>query len=239
VTPSLLGLLRQACIECRACPLRDGAVSEVTPVFGRRGDTSEVQIADPDPAAIRLVIVGEAPGPQENTVGRPFIGPAGDILASLLLQAGIDTGKVWITNAVACWPHEAGKSGRASTVSPSSACARRLPRTATSGRSSSVFPKAPVVLALGMSAAVATDTDVAGHSGNRLQPLLAFRPGEAAVQLSDIRVHDGMDGRKVLVTYHPSYLARRGFKAGERADAHEDAAVVLKAFLAARELARV
>jgi uracil-DNA glycosylase len=147
VTPSLLGLLRQACIECRACPLRDGAVSEVTPVFGRRGDTSEVQIADPDPAAIRLVIVGEAPGPQENTVGRPFIGPAGDILASLLLQAGIDTGKVWITNAVACWPHEAGKSGRASTVSPSPHALSVCPDRHL-GPQLDVFSEAPVVLAL-------------------------------------------------------------------------------------------
>jgi uracil-DNA glycosylase family 4 len=237
VTPSPLGLLRQACIECRACPLRDGAVSEVTPVFGRRGDTSEVQIADPDPAAIRLVIVGEAPGPQENTVGRPFIGPAGDILASLLQQAGIDTGKVWITNAVACWPHEAGKSGRALTVSPPpqalEVCLRRhmWPQIGA-------FPEARVILALGMTAAVATVRTWPAGAANRLQPLLAFRPGEAAVQLSDIRVHDGLDGSKVLVTYHPSYLARRGYKAGERADAHEDAAVVLKAFTAARALAR-
>jgi uracil-DNA glycosylase len=61
---------------------------------------------------------------------------------------------------------------------------------------------------------------------------------EVTRTLSDIRVHDGAAGRKVLVTYHPSYLARRGYKAGERADAHEDAAVVLKAFTAARELAR-
>jgi uracil-DNA glycosylase family 4 len=172
VTPSLLGLLRQACIECRACPLRDGAVSEVTPVFGRRGDTSEVQIADPDPAAIRLVIVGEAPGPQENTVGRPFIGPAGDILASLLLQAGIDTGKVWITNAVACWPHEAGKSGRASTVSPSPHALSVCPDRHL-GPQLDVFSKAPVVLALGMSAAVATIAMWPSHSGRGLQPVLA------------------------------------------------------------------
>jgi len=235
--PSPLGLLRQACIECRACPLRDGAVSEVTPVFGRRGDTSEAQIADPDPAAIRLVIVGEAPGPQENTVGRPFIGPAGDILASLLQQAGIDTGKVWITNAVACWPHEAGKSGRASTVSPSPHALSVCPDRHL-GPQLDVFSKAPVVLALGMSAAVATIAMWPSHSGRGLQPVLAFRPGEVTRTLSDIRVHDGADGRKVLVTYHPSYLARRGYKAGERADAHEDAAVVLKAFTAARALAR-
>ena len=44
-------------------------------------------------------------------------------------------------------------------------------------------------------------------------------------------------GRKVLVTYHPSYLARRGFKAGERGDAHEDADVVLRALVAAGQLA--
>lgn len=229
--PSPLGLLRQACIECRACPLREGAVAEVTPVFGRRGDTQELQIADPDPAEVKLVIVGEAPGPQENTVGRPFIGPAGQILESLIREARIDTGKVWITNAVACWPHEAGKSGRASTVSPKASeiavCSGRH-----LGPLLDAFPEAKIVVALGMSAATAVLSFAA--LTKTLAPMLAFRPGEAAMPP---RVWPAGPARHALVTYHPSYLARRGFKDGERAEAHEDAAVVLRALVAARDLA--
>jgi uracil-DNA glycosylase family 4 len=228
VSPSRLGVLRQACLECKACALGQRPLVEVTPVFGRRADTMHAQTAEPVPENIRLVIVGEAPGPQENKTGRPFIGPAGAILDSLLTWARIDPGAVWITNAVACWPHEAGKGAALRTVPPDDAsiavCGDRH-----LGPQLEVFPKA-IVLALGMSAARATLRE--GLAIGRLQQVLAVRHGESGLT----RTYGGMAGHKTLVTYHPSYLARRGFKDGDRADGHEDAAVVLKAFVAARDL---
>ena len=52
---------------------------------------------DPDAA---IVIVGEAPGANEDKQGRPFVGQAGRMLAALLEQAGLVREEVFITNVV-------------------------------------------------------------------------------------------------------------------------------------------
>ena len=52
------------------------------------------------PADARLVFVGEQPGDEEDLAGRPFIGPAGQVFNRALDEAGIDRGKVYVTNAV-------------------------------------------------------------------------------------------------------------------------------------------
>jgi len=46
------------------------------------------------------VLVGEQPGEQEDVEGKPFVGPAGKLLDTLLVGAGIDRGQVYVTNAV-------------------------------------------------------------------------------------------------------------------------------------------
>lgn len=51
-----------------------------------------------------LVIVGEAPGEQEERAHRPFVGPAGKFLRNTLRDQGIDPASVWITNVVKCRP---------------------------------------------------------------------------------------------------------------------------------------
>lgn len=49
----------------------------------------------------RLMIVGEAPGPQENLLGKPFVGKSGQLLDQILQAAGFDPERdVFITNAV-------------------------------------------------------------------------------------------------------------------------------------------
>ncbi len=49
----------------------------------------------------RLLLIGEAPGPQENIQGKPFVGPAGQLLDKILLAANFDPEKdVYITNSV-------------------------------------------------------------------------------------------------------------------------------------------
>jgi DNA polymerase len=48
----------------------------------------------------RVAFVGEQPGDQEDTQGRPFVGPAGRLLDRALEEAGIDRGEVYVTNAV-------------------------------------------------------------------------------------------------------------------------------------------
>jgi DNA polymerase len=52
------------------------------------------------PAHARIVFVGEQPGDQEDVIGRPFVGPAGQIMDRAMEEAGVDRRTVYITNAV-------------------------------------------------------------------------------------------------------------------------------------------
>ena len=80
----LAGIAQQA-HDCRRCHLWEPATQLV---FGE------------GPADAALMIVGEQPGDQEDLAGRPFIGPAGQLLNRALLEAGIDRSKAYVTNAV-------------------------------------------------------------------------------------------------------------------------------------------
>ena len=52
------------------------------------------------PATARIVLVGEQPGDQEDRAGEPFVGPAGRLLDRALVDAGIERGDAYVTNAV-------------------------------------------------------------------------------------------------------------------------------------------
>jgi DNA polymerase len=80
----LAALAREAA-DCRRCPLWEPATQTV---FGE------------GPQTARMMMVGEQPGDQEDLVGRPFVGPAGQILGRALEEAGIDRREVYVTNAV-------------------------------------------------------------------------------------------------------------------------------------------
>ncbi len=56
------------------------------------------------PADAQILFVGEGPGFFENEQGRPFVGQAGKLLDSLLLEIGLERSKVYITNVVKCRP---------------------------------------------------------------------------------------------------------------------------------------
>ena len=77
--------LREAASVCRSCPLWKTATCTV---FGEGLVTA------------RVVFVGEQPGDQEDRVGKPFVGPAGQVLDRALALAGISRSGVYITNAV-------------------------------------------------------------------------------------------------------------------------------------------
>jgi DNA polymerase len=70
---------------CTRCPLHGPATQTV---FGE------------GPATARLMVVGEQPGDQEDLQGRPFVGPAGQLLDRALAEAGIDRARAYVTNAV-------------------------------------------------------------------------------------------------------------------------------------------
>jgi DNA polymerase len=83
--PMALAELRQDVARCRACPLYQTATQAV--------------VGEGPPDA-RIMLVGEQPGDQEDLAGRPFVGPAGQILDRALAEAGIPRTQVYVTNAV-------------------------------------------------------------------------------------------------------------------------------------------
>jgi DNA polymerase len=80
-----LGELRAKAAACRACDLWRNATQTV---FGEGAERS------------LAMLVGEQPGDQEDRAGRPFVGPAGALLDSVLSEVGIDRREVYVTNAV-------------------------------------------------------------------------------------------------------------------------------------------
>ncbi len=63
-------------------------------------DTATQLVFADGAADARLIIVGEAPGGEEDRVGKPFVGPAGQLLDKMLGSIGLDRTKVRIINAV-------------------------------------------------------------------------------------------------------------------------------------------
>ena len=76
---------------CTRCPLYRSATRTV---FGE------------GPARAKLMLVGEQPGDLEDLAGRPFVGPSGKLLDRALTEAGIDRGKIYLTNAVKHFKNE-------------------------------------------------------------------------------------------------------------------------------------
>jgi uracil-DNA glycosylase family 4 len=74
------------------------------------------------PADAEIMLVGEAPGAQEDRQGRPFVGPSGSLLTRLLRSIGIDRQDVFITSVVKCRP----PGNRAPTAPELGACRRHL-----------------------------------------------------------------------------------------------------------------
>lgn len=54
--------------------------------------------------ASRVMFIGEGPGAVEDEEGRPFVGPAGQLLDKMLASIGLDRSKVYIANIVKCRP---------------------------------------------------------------------------------------------------------------------------------------
>jgi len=80
-----LSRLRDAAAGCQACDLYKTGTQTV---FGEGAEQASV------------MFVGEQPGDREDVEGKPFVGPAGRLLDEALEEAGIDRGRVYITNAV-------------------------------------------------------------------------------------------------------------------------------------------
>ena len=80
--------LKEEVMNCKKCDLWK---VRLNPVFGE------------GPADAKIMLVGLGPGYQENKQGRPFVGPAGKLLNSLLSLVGLSREEVYITNVIKCY----------------------------------------------------------------------------------------------------------------------------------------
>ncbi len=127
------------------------------------------------------LIIGEAPGQQEDLLGEPFVGRAGTLLNNMLLAAGQPREKVYIANVVKCRP----PGNRDPKPEETSACQAYLRRQVA-------LLKPSLILVVGRIAAQSLlETTV---------PVGKLRG----------QVHHFPDSQiPMIVTYHPAYLLRR------------------------------
>jgi DNA polymerase len=163
--------LREEAADCRACPLYKDATQTV---FGEGKQTA------------RIMLVGEQPGDKEDLAGKPFVGPAGQMLDRALEEAGIDRRKVYVTNAVKHFkfvPRGKIRLHQKPNTPEIKACRQWYERELAAIR-----PE--LVVAMGATAAQSVLGKITPINKNRGRPI------------------DLDDGTRALVTVHPSYLLR-------------------------------
>lgn len=87
--PETLREVRDNLGQCQRCPLHAGRTSIV---FG---------VGEPH---AKIMLVGEAPGRDEDLLGEPFVGEAGRLLDRMLLAMGLQRSHVYIANVIKCRP---------------------------------------------------------------------------------------------------------------------------------------
>ncbi len=151
--------------DCRACELHEGRTQTV---FGTGSRSAE------------WLVIGEAPGAEEDKRGEPFVGRAGQLLTSMLGAAGLPRPQVYIANILKCRP----PSNRDPKPEEVTSCEPYL-------FNQIALLKPRIILAVGRIAAqnlLKTQTPIGKLRGQRH----AFGPEEIPV----------------VVTYHPAYLLR-------------------------------
>ncbi len=149
--------------ECTRCGL---CATRTQTVFG----TGDIRA--------RLMVIGEAPGAEEDRQGEPFVGRAGQLLNSMLRAAGFERPQVYIANVLKCRP----PNNRDPAADETERCLPYLRR-----QIELVDPA--VILCVGRIAAQ--------RLLERDDPLARLRG----------RIHR-LGRRPVVVTYHPAYLLR-------------------------------
>ena len=173
-TMESLDVLATECRQCRRCPLAEAR--------------SQVVIARGNPSA-RLLLIGEAPGADEDRLGLPFVGRSGQLLDRLLAEAGLDPKRdLYIVNAIKCRPPQ----NRRPTPAELAACMPWLER-----QIALVDPA--LILLVGATALQA----VLGVKGGITRLRGQWHEGEGSLLV----------GRALMPILHPSYLLRNASEA--------------------------
>tara|TARA_R110002111_G_scaffold15943_4_gene41152 strand:- start:313 stop:1164 length:852 start_codon:yes stop_codon:yes gene_type:complete len=173
-TVTALRALRAEVLACTKCKLHSGRQHAV---FGEGS------------AEARVMFIGEAPGAREDESGRPFVGPAGQLLERILEAAmGLQRSEVFIANLNKCRP----PGNRAPEADEVAACLPYLKQQVE-------LVKPEVLVCLGRTAA---------------QNLLGSTESLSSMR----RKQHSYNGVPVVVTWHPAYLLREPSKKRETWD---------------------
>lgn len=164
--------LRAQGLACTRCDLYQNG----TPVVWGEGD----------PYA-QVMLIGQGPGEQEAKQGRPFVGPAGEVLNEALAAAGIDRSKLWITNALKHWAFTTNERGRIVNRAPK---VGELQACRIWWESEAAIIKPRILICVGAPAAQAVIDKKFKITQGRGQWLT------------------GPNGEDAIATFHPSYLLR-------------------------------
>jgi len=168
-----LDALNRACRACRRCSLAD--------------ERQQVVVSRGNPSA-RVLLIGEAPGADEDASGQPFVGRSGQLLDRLLVQAGFDPRlDLYLCNAIKCRP----PANRRPRPAELAAC---RPWLAEQIR---LVDPALVLLVGGtaLAAVLAIKGGITGLRGRWLR-------GDQGPMAADLQ------GRRLMPLLHPSYLLR-------------------------------
>jgi uracil-DNA glycosylase family 4 len=161
--------------DCTKCSLRKGCSQVVTGC---------------GPIQSPLLIVGEAPGQDEDLEGEPFVGRSGQLLRKLLKAAGINYKDVYITNTVKCRP----PANRTPNVDEVKICKIWLWKEIQLSKAKVILPLGAVAIGLLLKINNFRMKDIVGKS---------FQVDYTTAEL--------------MPWYHPSYILRRN-TAGEQQD---------------------
>ena len=166
---NLLNELKNECLGCKKCPLGETRINIV--------------FSDGNPETAKAILIGEAPGENEDKTGTPFVGRAGKLLNEFLEKAGISRAQdLYIINTVKCRPPK----NRVPTDEEKTACEDYLLK-----QIEIISPK--ILIFCGATA------------------LKSFY--DKKIQISKIRgeileLEIGGEKRKCIPIFHPSYLLR-------------------------------
>jgi DNA polymerase len=148
---------------------------------GLRLTAKQLVFADGNPQA-RLMIVGEAPGREEDIAGRPFVGPSGQLLDRILAAIGLDRTQVYVANLVPWRP----PGNRTPTPQESQVCLPFLKRQIE-------LADPDILLCLG---------------GPSSAALLGMTDGIRKFRGRWRVYHTGKREIRAIASFHPSYLLR-------------------------------
>lgn len=139
------------------------------------------------PENAEVMVIGEAPGKQEDDKGRPFVGKSGELLNQLLKENGLDRRKIYVTNVVKCRP----PGNRTPTANEMKACKPYL-----DAEFDRIKPKFVLLLGAPALKVVTRKSGITNLRGQVLPP--------SGIQGSFFEV----EVPKVMATFHPAAALR-------------------------------